>query len=187
MKSKYNSIMSIIGGCTSIVLLILGIVFRSLNNDILGVVLSSIFYLFIILYFIFNSIYYGTGKSALYRLANVSSSIFTTIILIYFILNYDSVAKWILFGLVLFSLVFEILFDSFDKLFEFKYLYSSIKLMIIVFLFISFYKDILLLIGIMACLIYYFSRLLGRVLKNKYILSFDYISLIIFGIFYLLI
>lgn len=187
MKSKYNFVMSILGGVSAFVLLILSIIFHSISKDTLGVVFSSLFYSFIIIYFIFNSIHYSSGSTPLYRLGNITSSIFTTLILIYFILNYNSIGRWILLGLVLFLLIIEILLDSFDKLIEFKYLYSSIKLMIILFLFVSFYKDIILLLGTMSVVIYYFSRLLGRVLKNKYVLSFDVISLLIFGIFYLFI
>ena len=185
MKSNYNMVMSIIGGFISIVFLILSIIFSAINSNVLGIIFSSIFYLFIIAYFIINSIYYGCGSNALYRFSNILVSIFTSLILIYFTLNYDSFSKWILFGFICLFLILEILLDSFDNLIEIKYLFEGIKLSLIIYLFVCFYCNFVLLLGISSVVLFFFSRLLGKVLKNKIILSYDIISLIIFGIFFL--
>ena len=185
MRSKYNLVMSILGSITTFIFLILSIVFHAIDHNILAIVFSSIFYLFIITYFIFNSIYYGTGKKILIVFTNISSSIFTSLILIYFLLLYNNYSKWIYIGIFLLFLILEIILDSFDKLFEFKYLFSSFKLLLLLFLFISYYNNIILLLGIASSLLFYSSRLLGRVFNNRIIYSYDFIALVLFGIFYI--
>lgn len=187
MKNCYNFVMSILGACFTVIFLILSIVFHAIDKNILGVVFSSIFYLFIILYFIFNSIYYMTDSVPLYRLSNVISSVFSTLILVFFLLNYSGYSKWIILGIMILLLILEIIIDSFDKLIEIKYLFTSIKLVLLIFLFINFYTKYILLLGICSVVLYYVSRLVGRLLKNKIFLSYDIISLIMFGIFFLFI
>jgi len=187
MKSSYNLVMSILGSVFTFIFLVLSIVFHGIEKDALTITFSSIFYVFIIGYFILNSIYYGSGNSTLHRLGNITSSIFTTLILIYFLLLYNNYSKWIFIGIYLLFLVFEILLDSFDKLIELKYLLVGFKLTLILYLFVNYYSNIILLLGISSVILYFVSRLLGKILNNKIILSYDIISLIIFGIFYIFI
>lgn len=191
-RSIYNMVTSIIGAVLTIPLFVLGIIFNALEHDILGIVLSSIFYTFIIIHFIFNSIYYAkeesTSKIVLYRLSKIITDIYTTLVCINFVLYLTGPMKWILFAYLITTTITEILLDSFDKLTELKYLLSAIKGFIGIFTILLLYNaGFLFMIGLLSILICYISPLLGNIIKNKIILSFDLLALILFGIFYIFI
>ena len=179
-KSIYNMIMSILGASFSFVLGILGIIF---SKSALGVVFISIYTLFMILHFIFQSISFsGDDRVVSYRLSKVFLSIFTTFITIYLLMLFPYFYKWILLGFVLLFLILEIILDSIGKCLEVKYLFSTIKLALCIFLLVYICNGFLLLLGIFSITLFYFSNLLGEILKNKIIMSFSVLSILLFGI-----
>ena len=182
-KSIYNMVMSILEASFSFILGILGIIFSGIHHNSLGVIFISIYTMFMILHFIFKAISFSDEDRVVsYRLSKVNLSIFTTLITIYLLMLFPLFYKWILLGFVLLFLIFEIILDSIGNGLEIKYLFSTIKLFLVIFLLINLTSNFLLLLGIFSVLLFYFSNLLGEVLHNKLIMSFSIISLLIYGI-----
>ncbi|MBR6949942.1 MAG: hypothetical protein IKH54_07155, partial [Bacilli bacterium] len=81
-----------------------------------------------------------------------------------------------------------IIIDSLDKVIEIKYLLSASKVITLIFILLYLYPiSVVLGLGIVSIIGFYINHLLGRLLQNKLILSFDLTSIIIFGIFLILI
>lgn len=189
-KSIYNMIMSIITAIIIIPILVLGIIFQSIKGNHLTVILMSIYSAFMITYYILKSIYYGKeeNKEPLYRLSKVFLDVTTTLIIINFTLLLPTPNKWILFGCLIFFNIIEIILDSMNKALEIKYLIASLKAFIMIYLLFMLYQfNILIMLEIISIIILFFSNILGNVLKNKLILSFDLLSVVLFGIFLILI
>ena len=182
-KSIYNMVISILGASFSFLLGIIGIIFNGIHHNSLGVIFCSLYTLFMILYYIFQSIsFYDEDRVVFYRLSKVFCSIFTTLITIYLLMLFPLFYKWILLAFMLLFLVFEIILDSIGKIKELKYLLSGIKLFIVIFLLVNLSSNFLLLLGIFATSLFYISNILGEVLQNKIIMSFSLLSVLIFGI-----
>ena len=120
------------------------------------------YYPVLMVYYIFKSIYFGknesTSKTVMYRLSNVFMNLGTTLIVMNFTLYLKNPYNWLLFSYLLVSLILETIIDSLEQGLELKYLLSGMKAFILIFTLLSIYNGIGLL-------------------------SFEIISLVIFGIF----
>lgn len=187
-RSIYNMIMSIISGVSSLVLMILSIVFLSIKKDCLGVTLSSIYYPLLVVYFIIKSIYYGQDNSKSKRILNIISKILFSIIIILIstqiILRLNTPFSWILFSLMILLCISSLLFDIF-KINIIKYILITIITFIILAATILIFNinSILLLISIFLL---YISIVFGEIFENKLLLSFSLPSIILFGLFLIL-
>lgn len=183
-------IISIINSSLSLVFLTLGVIFKALKGNTLGIIFTSIIYIILITNYIFKAIFYfkneSISKKVFYRLSKVTTDIYSSLISIYFILLLDNNLKWVLFGFICVILISEILLDAFDKQTEIRYLLFAIVYFIVIFNILNLYSlDILVGMSILSLLIDYISNFLGRITNNKIILSFELISVIMFGLFFL--
>ena len=187
-KSIFNLTTSIINASCSLIFLILVVIFQAIKNNILGVIFLSIFFFTLIIYYILKSIYYGLdnsdSKDLMYKISDIFKYISIIILTIYFILNLDFGIKWILFGIVCFLGLFYIFISIFDSLKILKYIFGFILLLINLFLILNIYNiNILFYIIFLSIIVYYISNLIGELLNNKLILSLDFVSIILLGIF----
>lgn len=187
-RSIYNMIMSIISSVSSLVLMILSIVFLSIKKDCLGVTLSSIYYPLLVVCFIIKSIYYGQDNSKSKRILNIISKILFSIIIILIstqiILRLNTPFSWIIFSLMILLCISSLLFDIF-KINIIKYILITIITFIILAATILIFNinSILLLISIFLL---YISIVFGEIFENKLLLSFSLPSIILFGLFLIL-
>ena len=186
-KSIYNMIISIITVLALIPLMILGIIMQKK-----GIIWISICYPILIASYIIKSISYGNdtfiSRNVLSRIADTLLDTGIAILLILFIMLISHPIKWILLAMVLVFMIIEIVIDSIQKGIEIKYLLSGILASILIGIIDSMTSHIILLwLSSISIIIFYLSHLLGKVLENKIIISFDLLSIILFGIFLLLI
>lgn len=181
---------SILNATICVTFLTLGIVFKAIRGDALGIIFTSIIYTTLITNYILKAIFYfknqSTSKKVIYRLSKITTDIYSCLICIYFLMLLDTYLKWVMFSLVCTILITEILLDSFDKLTEIRYLLFAIIYFIVIFNILSIYSlDMLVGICVLSLLIDYTSNFLGRITNNKIILSFEIISVILFGLFFI--
>ena len=186
-KSIYNMIISMINIIVMIPLMILGIIFQ--KNSVLWI---SLFYPVLIASYIIKSISYGKdtfiSRDILSRIADTLLDGGVALCLILFIMLLSHPIKWILLAAVITITVLEIIIDSIQKGLEIKYLLSGLLSSILIAIIIYLTNNIVLLwLSLTAIVLFYLSHVLGKILENKIILSFDLISMILFGIFLLLI
>lgn len=189
-KNIYNMTISILNATICVTFLTLGIVFKAIRGDALGIIFTSIIYTTLITNYILKAIFYfknqSTSKKVIYRLSKITTDIYSCLICIYFLMLLDTYLKWVMFSLVCTILITEILLDSFDKLTEIRYLLFAIIYFIVIFNILSIYSlDMLVGICVLSLLIDYTSNFLGRITNNKIILSFEIISVILFGLFFI--
>ena len=190
-KSIYNMIVSIITTTTIPVLLVLTVIFQAIKGNVLGVVFLPIFFVFLISYFVIKAIYYGyddsSGKEVFYRISNVLFELSLSVVYTYFVLTICGYSKWILFGFGLLLIIINIFFSSFNILDEIKYLLFLFIIYIMSYSFISICGfNFISIIGISSIVFLYITSILGKILKNKIILSFDLLSVLSFGLFLIL-
>lgn len=190
-KSIYNMIVSIITTTTIPVLLVLTVIFQAIKGNVLGVVFLPIFFVFLISYFVIKAIYYGyddsSSKEVFYRISNVLFELSLSVVYTYFVLTICGYSKWILFGFGLLLIIINILFSSFNILDEIKYLLFLFIIYIMSYSFISICGiNFISIIGISSIVFLYITSILGKILKNKIILSFDLLSVLSFGLFLIL-
>ena len=187
-RSIYNMIISIITAVLVIPFLVLGIIHHTMNHNTLTIILLSIYYPLMIIYFILKSIGYGMegerNKEGINRVAKSFLDVVILLIIINFTLLLATPIKWIIFGGVIALTILEIIIDSCNKLIEIKYLLDLIKAFVFIFILIHLYA-INGIVGMasLSITILYFSSLLGNLLNNKIILSFDLLSMTLFGLF----
>ena len=101
-----------------------------------------------------------------------------------FLLTTTNPAKWVIFGFLIAFTLIEAVLDSINKGLEVKYLITLLKAFLFLFTAITLNASIsLILVLILSMLLGFISDLLGNYLENKIILSYEIISLILFGIF----
>ena len=188
-QSNYNMVISIITAVLIVPIMVLSLIFQ---NNTLTRVLLSIYGGLGITYYILKSIMYhkdeSTSKIVLDRLSNSIFDVVSLLVIINFCLLLRNSFKWILCGLLIFECILEIIIDSLDKVIEIKYLLSASKVITLIFILLYLYPiSVVLGLGIVSIIGFYINHLLGRLLQNKLILSFDLTSIIIFGIFLILI
>lgn len=190
-KSTYNMIISIISSVIVVVMIVLGIIFQAFKRNTLGIIFESIFYTSLLVYFILNSIKYGTyndnKRSVLDRISTSFLYLSTSLITIYIVLLLNNPCKWILFSTICIITLLLIVFSSTNLFKIIRYLLSGILVFTNIFVLINLNINMSLeYITIISILLLYLSLLLGRTLNNKIVLSLDIVSLILFGIFYIL-
>ena len=190
-RSIFNMVIAIITAAIIIPLTVTAIVHHA-HQSVLSVIFISIYYPVLLTHFILKAIYYGMDegatKTVLFRLSKVFLDVSTSLIVVHFTLLMKSPIQWVLFAGICTSLIAEILLDSFDQLTEIKYLLSAVKAFVFIFILLTLYPINFLFAMILgSTLLLYCSNLLGRILKNKIILSFEIISILLFGIFLMVI
>lgn len=187
-KSIFKMVTSIISASINSVFMPLVIVFYTLYYDSLSIVLVTLFYSFIIPYFIIKAIYsilsLGTCKNILKRIKNVLLDISLCLIISHFLLYSFDLIRWIVFGIVVSISLFNIFIDSFDKLrFVKKILLSIIFLILLITLFSTFYYTLFVLLGIIGFSLLY----IGNIFNKSLFSLFDIFASILIGLFILFI
>ena len=203
-QSNYNMVISIITAVLIVPIMVLSLIFQ---NNTLTRVLLSIYGGLGITYYILKSIMYhkdeSTSKIVLDRLSNSIFDVVSLLVIINFCLLLPNSFKWILFGLLIFEcpsitqspLSFK---TGLFKICSIAPISSSAvlstnsvsasKVITLIFILLYLYPiSVVLGLGIVSIIGFYINHLLGRLLQNKLILSFDLTSIIIFGIFLILI
>lgn len=186
-RSIYNMIISIITAVLLIPLLILGIIHNVSLENVIGIVLLPIIYLSLGVALILKSIDYATASyskdTVLERISNSFILFSVSLICINFTLLLNNAVSWILFSAICLLGILEIVFSAINVLKEVRYLMVIAN---IVILFSVLYTlqginivTMLSAIAMSGCLL---CHILGKELNNKYILSFEKIFIIIFGI-----
>ena len=185
-------IMSIISSVVIIPLLTIGVVSNVIQKNSLGIIFQSIYYTILIIYFIMQSIYYtknnNTTKRVLKKINKSFLHTFITLIMIYYTLLINEPYKWIIFASIILINILIIIFNSIGIFNMINNILNGILLLTIIFLILYIYGfNFLSFLGLISIILFYTSSLLGEIFNNKIILSFDIISLIIFGIFSILV
>ena len=180
--------MSILSAIFVLPLLTLGIIFNALNNNILGIIFQSIFYPFIITYFILRAIYYKNNNEVINRISKAIMNLFITLIMIYFTLLIKETYKWIIFSSIILTNILLIVFNSTNILKITNHILNGLLLLTFIYILIILYNfNIISFLGSISIILFYVSNILEDILKTKNIMIASSISLIIFGIFYILI
>lgn len=191
-KNISNMITSIISAVIVLAFFPLEIIKHAHNLGALGVTFISIIFPIMLVYFIIRSVYFGissdVGKEALYRISKVFLDIFIGLITIFFLLLTTGVLKWILLGIICLFIVICIFFDIFNKFSLFKYILYGIETLILMYCILSIFSfNILIFMSVISIIIFYIGNVFGKINDNKILLSSDIISLLLFGLFLLLI
>lgn len=185
-----NMITSIISVVMTIVFIPL-IIVRYVNVSKLGVIFLSIGYSVLLVYFILKSIYFGIenekAKCILYRIFRVLIDVFFCLILSYFCLSSSICIKWVLFGLVCFFTIFNMICSAFNSLNVVRWILQGILIESFLYLILDFKSNIVILIGCTSVLLFYIANIAGNATNNKLLLSSDIVSTILFGLFLLFI
>ena len=184
-RSIYNLVMSIIAGALMIPVLVLGIIFQ---KGALATTMICIYCGLGIIHFILKSIYYGKdesdGKEVFYRLSRTILILATTLIMIHFVLLLSPSWKWILMGSLIGVGVLEIIIESLQKGTEMNALLSGCRILLWFWIIYTLYTfNFPVLLGLSSAMILYFSHLFGMSFQNILVLSFDLLSVILFGLF----
>lgn len=190
-KSTYNMVVSIINAALSLLLLALVIVFQAIKKNTLGIIFMSIIYSIMLSSHIFKSIFYAKkdslSKKVLHKLSLVTTTTYISLMAIYFLLKTESSIKWIIIGIIISILIIGVVFDSINKFKEIKYLLLFITYLVLIFTFYNIYRtNTLFYLLLLSIIIESSSNLLGNLLKNKTILSFEIISVVLYGIIFVL-
>ena len=179
-----NMITSIISVVMTIVFIPL-IIVRYVNVSKLGV--NSV----LLVYFILKSIYFGIenekAKCILYRIFRVLIDVFFCLILSYFCLSSSIHIKWVLFGIVCFFTIFNMICSAFNSLNVVRWILQGIMIESFLYLILDFKSNIVILIGCTSVLLFYIANIAGNATNNKLLLSSDIVSTILFGLFLLFI
>ena len=185
-----NMITSIISAVIVVIFIPLLIV-RYVSISKLGIIFLSIGYSILVVYFILKSIYYGIEyekvKNVLFRITRGLIDIFFCLILSYFCLSSSIHIKWVLFGIVCFFTIFNIICSAFNSLSVVRWILQGIMIELFLYLILGFKSNIVILIGCTSALLFYIGNIVGNNTNNKILLSSDIISLLLFGLFLLLI
>ena len=188
-RSIFNMVVSILSAALIIPFLVLGIVF---HKNAFTVIMICIYLSLLITHFICKSIYYGkedsTSKEVFYRLSRCILKGATTLIMIHFVLLLTPSWKWIFMGVLIGVGVLEIVIEALQKALEMNYLLAGSKILLWYWIIYTLYTfNFNVVLGTLAALIAFFSHLIGMNFQNKLVLSFDMISVILFGLFILFI
>lgn len=186
-KSIYNMVLSILSAICMIPILVLGIIF---NRGAFSITMMSIYLPILLAYFILKSIEYGKEEDtdALHRVSNCILDIAITLISIHFIVLLKTPLKWVLLGAVIAFGMMAILLNAIEKGMELKYLLVATTLLILVFTVLYLYPfNIVVSFIIASILIGYCSHILGSISSPRFMGSFEILSMILFGLFLILI
>ena len=186
-KSIYNRIISIFNCIITIVLMTLVIIFKSINHNNL---LYLIFlFLTIFTYFILKSIYIGKEESETLRRVTESFKD-TSLILtsIYIIMKFATPFKWILFSFVILLGILLVVINSINKQIEIKYVFETIIILMVNIITLNIVgNNYLYYLMLSSNVSFIISDIVGKITNNKILISFDIVSLILLGLFFILI
>lgn len=190
-KSIYNMIVCIIQSVLSVALLVLAIIFLSIKKDVLGVVLTSISFPLITIYSIIKSIYYGLEESSEKRIlniiCNIISQIITVLIASFIVLKLNNAISWIIFSLTIALGILKIIFNLFDLSKNTIYILSTIETFVIIIVLSYLYNfNLKTLIPLIAIITSHLSNI-GNMIENKILMSINLLSIILYGLFLILI
>ena len=188
ITNMITSILSAVITATFIPLLII----KFISVSKLGVILFSIGYSFLLVYFILKSIYFGinneTGKDVLFRIFRVFLDIFLCLIFCYFSLSINYNIKWIFFGIVCAFTLFNIFNSIFDSLNIVRWIIHGIIICLFLFIILSSFRfNLIVFMGCGSLILFYIGNIVGKITNNKILLSSDIVSVILFGLFLLFI
>ena len=190
-QSIYNRVISILNTIITPTLLILIIIFQSIKSNSFNVVFLPIVFTSIFVYFLLKGIYIGkdeySNKEGIRRVCESFKDVSLVLLSIVLILNLETSFKWILFSLVIVLGILLIVISSVNKQIELKYVFEIIIILMINIITLNLvgnsYLYYLMFSSNMAFII---SDLVGTITKNKILVSFDIISLILLGLFFIL-
>ena len=168
------------------------IIVKYANYSKLGVILLSIAFPFLLVYFILKSVYFGLNndiaKEALFRIYRVFIDIFICLIVDYFILNINNNIRWIIFGFVCLFSLFNVFSSIFDSLNIVRWVLQGILMILFIYVILSIFSySFIVFMGIISSIIFYVGNTVGRIINNRILLSSDIISVTLFSLFLLFI
>ena len=186
-KSIYNKIISIISSVIAIVLIILIIIFQALKNN--NIVFQIITYLLIFIYYILKSIYMSINNNEIIRrIAESFKDVNIVLVSIFIILYLSTSFKWILFSIVIVIGILLILINTFNKQIEIKYVLETIILLMVNIITINIVgNNYLYYLMLSSNVSFIISDIVGKITNNNILISFDIISLILLGLFFIFI
>lgn len=168
------------------------IIVKYANYSKLGVILLSIAYPFLLVYFILKSVYFGLNndiaKGTLFRIYRVFIDLFICLVISYFTLNITSNIKWIIFGFVCLFSLFNVFSSIFDSLNIVRWILQAIMMILLIYIILStFSYSFVVFMGIVSSVLFFVGNTVGRITNNKILLSSDIISVTLFSLFLLFI
>ena len=181
-KNIFNMVMSIITSTIFTIFLVLIIIFKALNSDIIGIIFCSLSLVFGITSEIIKAIYEVNNSKVLNKLYDIFKITSLTFFSIYLVLILNTNIKWILLGI---TLVLSILYIVFNSINKFKKLNELLHILILIitlvtgYLLYNFnYLFIMLLIGLVTNYLFNLSNKNNKLII--FLLIFTYIDLGIF-------
>ncbi len=186
-KSIYNRIISIFSSIATIVLMTLIIIFQSLKHN--SIVFLILLFVTIFIYFILKSIYTGKDNNeALRRLSESFKDLSLVLVSIFILLMLNNLFKWILFSFVIVLGILLIIINSINKQIEIKYVFETLILLMVNVITINIVgNNYLYYLMLGSNVSFIISDIVGTITKNKILNSFDIISLILLGLFFIFI
>lgn len=186
-RSIYNRIISIISSITTIVLMILIIIFQILKHN--NILFLTIIFILIFTYYILKSIYIGKDNNEVLRRITESFKDINIILISIFILLYlNTPFKWILFSIIIILGIILIIINSINKQIEIKYVFETLILLMVNIITLNIVgNNYLYYLMLSSNIFFIISDLVGQIIKNKILISFDIIALILLGLFFIFI
>lgn len=190
-KSIYNMIITIIQSVVSIVLMVLAVIFLSIKNDSIGIILMSITFPIIISYSILKTIFYGleqeTPKSILDIICFALSQIITVLISTYIVLKLNNSLSWIAFSVVIVISIITIFFKIFDISEDTSYILSTINTFLLIIVTCYIYSFNLITSLFLLSISLSHISMIGNRINNKLLMSINLLSILLFGLFLILV
>lgn len=179
-----NMVLDIIGAVVAVAFLALGIVFQSIEGNVLAIIFTSLILVNIIGYFVIKAIYYGTNNTylegILKRIWEGLGIFFYSLILIDIILNLNINIKWWLFGIACLLGILLLIFNSIKILDKCRLIIWTIILCIYLGIGFIFLGNSILFYILCGFAIGYFIIFL---IDNWILDVFELIPIILLGIF----
>lgn len=186
-----NMITSIVSAVITTAVIPLLIVKYAVTSK-LGVILLSIGYPFLLVYFILKSVYFGLNndraKEVLFRIYRVFIDLFIGLVICYFSLSINGNIRWIVFGIICLFSLFNMFSSIFDSLNIVRWILQAIMMIMLIYILLSLYSfSFIIFMGIISIILFFVGNTIGRITNNKILLSSDLISVTLFSLFLLFI
>ena len=188
VSNMITSIISAVITCAVIPLLIV----KYAVTSKLGVILLSIGYPFLLVYFILKSVYFGLNndkaKEVLFRIYRVFIDLFIGLVISYFSLSIDGNIRWVIFGIICLFTIFNMFSSIFDSLNIVRWILQAIMMILLIYIVLGLFSfNIIIFLGIISSVLFFVGNTIGRITNNKILLSSDIVSVILFSLFLLFI
>lgn len=186
-----NMITSIVSAVITTAIIPLLIVKYAVTSK-LGVILLSIGYPFLLVYFILKSVYFvlnnDKAKEVLFRIYRVFIDLFIGLVISYFSLSINGCIKWIVFGIISLFSLFNMFSSIFDKLNIIRWILQAIMMIVLIYILLNLYSfNFIVFMGIISIILFFIGNTIGKITNNKILLSSDLISVTLFSLFLLFI